>query len=48
VEFAWMARTVCCGVFEDTGEAREAEMKTSEQFLVCSDNCRKFVEMAAA
>jgi len=38
--------TVCCGTLVDTDEAQGAEMKTTEQFLVCSTNCRKFFEMA--
>lgn len=46
VEFGWKAGTVCCGVLVDTDEAHEAEIKTGEQFFVCGDNCRKFVEMA--
>ena len=46
VEFGSNEGTVCCGTLVDTDEAHGAEMKTSEQFLVCSNNCRKFIEMA--
>ena len=46
VEFGRNAGAVCCGTLVDTDETHRAEMKTSEQFFVCSDNCRKFFEMA--
>lgn len=41
-----MARTVCCGVLVDTDKAPVAKTITGEQFLVCNDNCKKFVETA--
>lgn len=40
------ARTACCKVLVDTAKAPVAKAKTGEQFLVCNDNCKKFVEMA--
>jgi hypothetical protein len=46
VEFCRNAGTVCCGTLIDTDEAHGAEIKTVEQLLVCSNNCRKIVEMA--
>jgi len=46
VEFGWNAGTICCGTLVDTDEAIGAEMKTSEQLPVCSDNCRRFFDMA--
>jgi hypothetical protein len=48
VEFCWNAGTVCCGALVDTEEAQGAEIRAVEQLLVCSNNCRKFVEMATA
>ncbi len=48
VESGWKAGTVCCGVLVGTDEAHETDIKTGEQFIVCGDNCRKFVEMATA
>ena len=48
VGFSWKAGIVCYGVLVDIDEAPEAEIKTGEQFLVCGDNCKKFVEMATA
>ncbi len=48
VEFCWNAGTVCCGTLVDTDEAYGAEIKTGEQLLVCSNNCRKFVEIATS
>jgi hypothetical protein len=46
VEFCWKEGTVCCGALFDTDEAHGAEIKTGEQLFVCSNNCRKIVEMA--
>lgn len=40
------ARTVCHRVLVDTDKAPVAKTITGEQFLVCNDNCRKFVETA--
>ena len=48
VEFGWNAGTVCCGALVDSDEAQGAEIKKGEQFLVCSNNCRKFVPIATA
>jgi hypothetical protein len=48
VEFCWNAGTVCCDAFVDTDEVHVAEIKTGEQLFVCSNNCRKIVEMATA
>jgi len=41
-----MARTVCCGVLVDSETAPVARSITGEQFLVCNENCRKFIETA--
>ena len=41
------ARTVCCGVLVDADRAPIARTMTGEQFLVCNDECRRFVEAAA-
>ena len=46
VEFCWNAGAVCGGALVDTDEGHGAEIRTVEQLLVCSNNCRKFVEMA--
>ncbi len=46
VEFGLNEGSVCCGTLVDTDEAHGAEIRTTEQFLVCSTNCRKFFEMA--
>jgi len=46
VDFGRNEGTVCCGTLVDTDEAHGAEMKTTEQFLVCCTNYRKFLEMA--
>lgn len=40
------ARTVCCGVLVDTDTAPVAISITGEQFFVCNENCRKFIETA--
>jgi len=40
------ARTVCCGVLVDTDTAPVARSITGEQFFVCNENCRKFIETA--
>ncbi len=48
VEFGWNAGTVCCGALVDTDEAHVTEIKTGEQLFVCSNNCRKFVEIATS
>ncbi len=45
-EFSRKARTVCCGALVDTSRAPMARTKTGEQFLVCNDGCRRFVETA--
>lgn len=47
-EFGLNEGSVCCGTLVDTDEAHEAEMKTTEQLPVCSNNCRKFFEMASS
>ncbi|MBU4222584.1 MAG: hypothetical protein KKA10_13415 [Euryarchaeota archaeon] len=48
VEFCWIAGTVCCGTLVDTDQAHGAQIKSGEQFSVCSNNSRKFVSMATA
>jgi hypothetical protein len=45
VEFGKNEGTLCCGALVDT-EVHGVEMRTSEQIPVCSNNCRKFFEMA--
>ncbi len=45
-EFSRKARTVCCRMLVDTDKAQMAVTKTGEQFLVCNDNCRRFIETA--
>ncbi len=46
VESGLNAGAVCFGALVDTDEAHVAEIKTGEQLFVCSNNCRKIVEMA--
>ncbi|MCZ7357964.1 MAG: hypothetical protein O8C66_05165 [Candidatus Methanoperedens sp.] len=48
VEFGWNAGTVCCGAVVDIDEAQGSEIKKGEQLLVCSNNCRKFIEIATS
>ncbi len=46
VEFARNKGAVCCGILIDTDEANGAEIITGERLPVCTDKCRKFIEMA--
>lgn len=45
-EFGLNEGSVCCGTLVDTDEALGTEMRTTEQLLICSANCRRFFEMA--
>jgi len=45
-EFSHNEGKVCCGTLVDTDETHGTEMRTTEQLLVCSTNCKKFFEMA--
>jgi hypothetical protein len=46
VEYGRNTGTVCFGALVDIDEGHGAEIKTVEQLPVCSNICRKIVEMA--
>jgi hypothetical protein len=46
LKMASKVRTVCCKVLVDADKAPVARTLTGEQFLVCNDKCRKFLENA--
>jgi hypothetical protein len=37
--------TVCCGALIDMDGTQENEMRTSEKFPVCSNNCGRFTKI---